>query len=99
MLQEVPIRSIELQLNRIEMVGGGPQQVPPEATEIQNIQVADGNPRKGRAIPLHMIFPRLFTCPTLKTPNFTIGFELNIIVVFENRYLVAENFPITLHRV
>lgn len=71
-----------------------------------------------------MIFPRLFTCPTLSTSNFKIGnykyyfiynspleisdviyllfffteFEVNLIVVFEDDYLVTENFPIILNR-
>ena len=43
------------------------------ATEIQNIQVADGDVCRGMEIPLYMVFPRLFTCPTLFTDNFKIG--------------------------
>jgi len=35
-----------------------------EATEIQNLQVGDGDVVRGLAIPLYMIFPRIFTCPT-----------------------------------
>lgn len=43
------------------------------ATEIQNIQVADGNVSSGVSIPIYMIFPRLFSCCTTKTANFKIG--------------------------
>jgi len=43
------------------------------ATEIQNIQVADGDVCRKLPIPIYMIFPRLFTCPTLATSNFKIG--------------------------
>lgn len=43
------------------------------ATEIQNIQVAEGNVSTGVAIPIYMIFPRLFSCSTTKTANFKIG--------------------------
>jgi len=43
------------------------------ATEIQNIQVADGDVCRKLLIPIYMIFPRLFTCPTLATSNFKIG--------------------------
>ncbi len=45
----------------------------PKATEIQNIQIADGDVARDLAIPMHMIFPRLFTCPTLVTDNFKVG--------------------------
>jgi hypothetical protein len=43
------------------------------ATEIQNIQVGEGDVQRDMAIPIHMIFPRLFTCPTLITDNFKVG--------------------------
>jgi len=43
------------------------------ATEIQNIQVADGDVCRNLPVPIYMIFPRLFTCPTLATSNFKIG--------------------------
>lgn len=46
---------------------------PPPATEIQNIQIADGDVARDISIPMHMIFPRLFTCPTLVTDNFKVG--------------------------
>jgi len=35
-----------------------------EATEIQNLQIGDGDVPRGLTIPLYMIFPRIFTCPT-----------------------------------
>lgn len=47
--------------------------LPLTATEIQNIQIADGDVTRDIAIPMHMIFPRLFTCPTLITDNFKVG--------------------------
>lgn len=43
------------------------------ATEIQNIQIGDGDVAQNIPIPIYMIFPRLFTCPTLITTNFKIG--------------------------
>lgn len=43
------------------------------ATEIQNIQIGEGNACTNLAIPIYMIFPRLFTCPTLSTSNFKVG--------------------------
>lgn len=43
------------------------------ATEIQNIQIGDGDVPHNIEIPIYMVFPRLFTCPTLITSNFKIG--------------------------
>ncbi|XP_045778655.1 vacuolar protein sorting-associated protein 26C [Maniola jurtina] len=93
----VSIKSIELQLVRVETCGYT-EGYSKDATEIQNIQVGDGDVCHGRDIPLYMVLPRLFTCPTTTTPHFKIEFELNIAVIFEDDYLVTENFPILLLR-
>ena len=69
-----------------------------DATEIQNIQIGEGDVCRNVSIPIYMIFPRLFTCPTLNTSNFKIEFEINIIIVFQDDHLVTENFPIKLLR-
>lgn len=69
-----------------------------QVTEIQTIQIADGNILPKQQIPLYMIFPRLFSCPSLTSKNFKIEFEVSLFVIFQDDYLVTENFPITLHR-
>ena len=92
-----PIRSIELQLVRVETCGCA-EGFSRDATEIQNIQIGEGDVCRNVSMPIYMIFPRLFTCPTLNTNNFKIEFEVNIIVVFQDDHLVTENFPIKLLR-
>jgi hypothetical protein len=79
----VPIRSIELQLVRVETFGsptrlssssmrdGG--QFSRDATEVQNIQIVDGNPLRNVPISIYMVLPKLFTCPTVLTATFRIG--------------------------
>ena len=94
---QAPIRSIELQLVRVETCGCA-EGFARDPTEIQNIQIADGDVCRGSTIPIFMIFPRLFTCPTLTTSTFKIEFEVNIVIVFQDDHLVTENFPITLTR-
>jgi hypothetical protein len=93
----VEIKSIELQLVRVEsctyMEGEAR-----EATEIQNIQIADGNVVRDLAISIYMIFPRLFTCATSKSKAFKVEFEVNLIVLFADNHMVTENFPIVLYR-
>ncbi|GAB6027117.1 Down syndrome critical region protein 3 [Chamberlinius hualienensis] len=69
---EVPIKSIELQLVRVETCGCA-EGYAKDATEIQNIQIGEGDVNHGIAIPIYMVFPRLFTCPTLVTTNFKVG--------------------------
>lgn len=94
---QAPIRSIELQLVRVETCGCA-EGYARDPTEIQNIQIADGDVCRASTLPVFMIFPRLFTCPTLTTPNFKVEFEVNIVIVFQDDHLVTENFPITLTR-
>jgi len=94
---EAVIRSIELQLVRVETCGCA-EGYARDATEIQNIQIGEGNVCKGVVIPIHMIFPRLFTCPSLVTNNFKIEFEVNVVIILENNHLITENFPIKLIR-
>jgi len=93
----VDIKSIELQLVRVEsctyMEGEAR-----EATEIQNIQIADGNVVRGLSIPIHMVFPRLFTSSTVSTKQFKVEFEVNLIILFADNHMVTENFPIKLFR-
>ena len=67
-------------------------------SEIQNIEIGAGDVCHGLSIPIYMVFPRLFSCPTLETTNFKVEFELNIVVVFADDRLIMETFPIKLTR-
>ncbi|XP_076803915.1 vacuolar protein sorting-associated protein 26C-like isoform X2 [Clavelina lepadiformis] len=92
---DTPIRSIELQLMRVETVGCAEGYA---KEEIQNIEIGIGNVCRGLAIPIYMVFPRLFSCPTLESTNFKIEFEVNIVVIFQDDRLIMENFPLRLTR-
>jgi hypothetical protein len=77
---DCPIKSIELQLVREASTQGHCHQAPSyppaqesiekislrERTEIQNLQLADGNIEQGVELPIHMVLPRLFACATLE---------------------------------
>jgi len=91
------IKSIELQLVRVETCGCA-DGFAKEATEIQNIQIADGDVVRNLSIPLYMIFPRLFTCPTVAAKTFKVEFEVNLVVLLADGHLITENFPIRLIR-
>lgn len=94
---EIAIKSIELQLVRIETCGCA-EGYARDATEVQNIQIGDGNVPYKIPIPIYMVLPRLFACPTLIETNFKIEFEVNVVVIFEDDNLITENFPIILVR-
>lgn len=91
------IKSIDLQLVRVESVITD-QNTYKEATEIQTIQVAEGDVCRNMTVPLYMVFPRLFSCSTMKTPLFCIEFEVNLMILFIDGYVVTENFPIVIYR-
>jgi hypothetical protein len=71
-----------------------------EATEIQSIQIASGDVCQGDqwVLPIHMFFPRLFTCPTMSSRSFKIEFEVNVVVKLADGHVIAENFPLNLYR-
>lgn len=91
------IASIELQLVRVESVNLEGRATK-EATEIQNIQIGDGDVMRNLTIPMYMIFPRLFSCPTIETDAFKVRFEVNLICLFEDGHMITENFPIAIYR-
>ena len=93
----VDVKSIELQLVRVESCSYMEGEAR-EATEIQNIQIAEGNVLRGVALPIYMVFPRLFCCSTTIAKGFRVEFEVNLIVLFADNHMVTENFPIKLFR-
>lgn len=94
---EERIRSLELQLVRVEVVRRD-DKTAVERTEIQNLQIGDGDVPRGVAIPLYMILPRLFTCPSTRSSLFSVDFEVNVFVRFERHYQSTLNIPIALFR-
>lgn len=78
---EIPLKSIELQLLRVETCGCD-EGYSKDTTEIQTIQVADGNICPKLDIPIYMLLPRLFTCPTLITKNFKIGKYISKLLLY-----------------
>lgn len=91
------IRSLELQLVRVEEVRHGGK-TGKERTEIQNLQVGEGDVARKLRIPLFMVLPRMFTAPSVRREFFSIAFEVNIFVRFERNYMSTLNIPITLYR-
>lgn len=89
---DAEIKSIELQLVRVETYGSNMSQtldndgasasvsgainrrdLSSDSTEVQNIQIGDGNVLRNIPLDIYMVLPRLFTCPTLITDSFRIG--------------------------
>ena len=64
---EYVIKSIEVQLVRVETF-----EKKVYATEVQNIQVADGDVIRDMEIPLYMLFPKIYSCPTVKHEKFSV---------------------------
>ena len=90
---EIQIKSIEIQLVRVESFEGKTS-----ATEVQNIQIADGNVIPDLEIPMYMLFPKIFCCSSFQHENFSIDFHVNLIVIFHNGYQLTENIPIRIYR-
>ena len=99
-----PLKSIEIELCRIEGCNTVEGQVLTETTPVQFSQVVDGDCPRGVEIPIHMVIPRLFTCPSVQAPTFSVSFMLRVLCVFEpmnpgNKEPVAVRaIPIQLYR-
>ena len=94
---DAPVRSLELQLVRTEACGRQ-EALTVQSSEVQNIQIGLGDVPRGLSIPIHMVFPRLFTCPSVSAAHFQVDFSVNVVLVFEDDHLVSENFPLKLMR-
>ena len=68
------------------------------SSEVQSIQVCDGDIQHGVELLLHMVFPRWFVSTTINTSAFKVSFEVNINIIFANNHVVTENLPLTLFR-
>lgn len=67
---ESDIRTIDLQLIRVERIENKLGKLQ-EATEIQLIQIIEGNATRGLEIPFYMIFPKYFSCPNFNFREFS----------------------------
>lgn len=94
---DIRVTSVELQLIRVESAAA-PTGIAREATEIQNIQIGDGDVMRLLEIPVYMFFPRWYTSPTLKTGTIRVDFEVNVVVTLEDQNQITQNIPIKLYR-
>ncbi|KAJ6229613.1 vacuolar protein sorting-associated protein 26c [Anaeramoeba flamelloides] len=92
------IKTIDVELVRTELCRSGSEKILKDLSEIQSVQIVDGNITHDLEIPIFMLFPKLFTCPTVDTKSFKVTFQINIIVQFTNNFIISENFEIDLIR-
>jgi hypothetical protein len=95
---EIQIKSVELQFVRNETIYLPGNESLTEISEIQNLQIGDGDVNREVEIPLFMIFPKLFACSTVETKITKLSFEVNLIIVLVNGLVITENFPINTWR-
>lgn len=94
---ESQIKSVDLQLVRMESMENKYGRFA-EATEIQLIQIGEGDVDKKQEIPLFMIFPKYFSCPNFNYKEYAVNFEVNFIVILVDGFKITQNFPFYLIR-
>ena len=92
------IKSIELQFLRNEKILFKEFEGISEVSEIQNLQIGDGDVIRNLEIPVFMTFPRGFCCATLENKDVCISFEMSLIIVLVNGVVIMENYPVNLWR-
>lgn len=95
---EIPVKSIELQFIRNEKATLSRGEVLNEVSEIQNLQIGDGEVLLNNEISLNMVFPRHFCCASIENSMIKVYFDINIILVLENGYVISENIPLNCWR-
>lgn len=95
---ETPIKSIELQFVRNEKVFLNTGDNLSEVSEIQNLQITDGDIIRGSEISLNMLFPRHFCCASIENKVVKLKFDINIILVLTNGFVITENVPLNCWR-
>ncbi|CAD8117842.1 unnamed protein product [Paramecium sonneborni] len=94
---ESEIRTIDLQMIRVEKLENKQGNIL-EATEIQLIQIVDGNITRGIQVPFNMIFPKFFSCCNLQFKEYSVDFEVNLVVIMYDGFKITLNFPIQIIR-
>ncbi|KAM5570398.1 hypothetical protein ABKV19_011178 [Rosa sericea] len=79
----VPISSIDIHLLRVESILLG-DKIVTEKSVVQTTQVADGDVCHNMTLPIHVILPRLLTCPTVSAGPFSIEFKVVIVITFQS---------------
>ncbi len=94
---ESQIKSVDLQLVRMENMENKYGKFS-EATEIQLIQIGEGDLNRKVEIPLFMIFPKYFSCPNFNFKEYGVNFEVNFIMILVDGFKITQNFPFYLIR-
>jgi hypothetical protein len=63
-----------------------------------SLLIGEGDVMRGFSIPMHLVFSRFFVCPTTTNSLSSLGFNINIYVIFGNNYTAAESFDIVTKR-
>ncbi|KAK4843330.1 hypothetical protein QYF36_006825 [Acer negundo] len=90
----VSISSIDIHLLRVESVLLG-EKIVTETSLIQTTQIADGDVCRNMTLPIHVILPRLMTCPTIFAGPFSVEFKVTITISFQSE-LAMETLPLEL---
>lgn len=94
---ESPIRSIDVQMYRVEKISSASESIT-ERTEIQMIQMCDGNVTRNLELPIYMILPRYYSCPSFKYLWCQLDFEIDLQIIFKDGFKVTVNIPLKLVR-
>lgn len=92
-VDKCPVRvlSVDLELCRMEGCTTSEGQNVSETSTIQFTQIADGNVSLGLEIPIYVVFPKPYCCPSLQARTFSVSFMVRIMIVFASSIPGAPN--------
>ncbi len=107
------IKSLECQLIRVESFtrGGDQPEVSSNrdkgvtgavayrnCTEIQTLEIVHSDPCHNLSIPVYMVLPRKFACPTMLTQRVQVEFQIKWLCILENGLTLSTTQPLVLWR-
>lgn len=90
----IPIKSVDIRISRMETFRLNEQTVSDDS-DVVVLQVADGDLDAGIEVPVHILIPRLYVCPSTDTPvrlpeNNMCTYEVTVVLI---ALLLSSCFP------
>lgn len=60
--------------------------------------MCEGNVTRNLELPIYMVFPKLYSCPSLKYEWCQLDFEIDLLVIFKDGSKLTVNIPLKLIR-
>jgi hypothetical protein len=94
---EGELEAVNLQLVRFEQVAWDEEDIW-EESEVQTVQLCQGNVPAMRVVPFSVSFPRFVCAPTVARPEFAVTYALRALLVLRSGHVISDAVAVVLRR-